>query len=144
LAQAQFSQLGAVVQIAQIDESSLEEALRSGDINMMSVAIPGSDPVVLEQLFPEERAAMEATPVSTTSTDLAALLRNGATATSDHKRAENYARAQALIMDEALIVPVALWPENVVVAAEIAGVRRDFRNGLWLHDAIARDSGSEP
>jgi peptide/nickel transport system substrate-binding protein len=140
LAQAQFSQLGAVVQIVQMEETEFSEAMRRGDINMMSTAIPGSDPIVLGQLFEVGGSVATATPVSASSPGLDSHLYDGATASSEREREDSYARAQALIMDEALIVPVALVPEIVVVATEIAGVRRDFRNGLWLHDAVLRKS----
>lgn len=140
LAQAQFSQLGAVVQIIQLDVSDFDEAMRGGAINMISLAVPGSDPIVLQQLLGlEQSATPQATPVSQSNLELDALLRDAATATTEQQRKERYAQVQALIVDESLIVPVALWPENVIVATEIAGIRRDFRNGLWLHDAVLRD-----
>ncbi len=142
LAQAQFSQLGAVVQIVPRDQD-LNGALFPDDVNMLSIAVPGSDPGVLEQLIATEGTTGEATPVSASTIDLAALLHDAAAASSAQEREAAYTEVQKQIMADALIVPVALLPENVVVAAEVAGVRRDFRNGIWLHDAVIRNDASE-
>ena len=71
--------------------------------------------------------------------ELDALLEKGESSFDEEVRTEAYAGAQKLIMDQALIVPVALWPQNVAVAADVSGVARDFRNYLWLYDAAVSE-----
>lgn len=144
LAQAQFSQLGAVIQITRLDEASLGDGTRDGEINMVSTVVPGSDPIVLEQLFKSTDVASGSTSIDVYNPELDKLLHDGATARSEDKRARSYNRAQALIVDEALTVPIALLPENVVVAANVTGIHRDFRNGLWFHDVTLAAPATEP
>lgn len=134
LAQAQFSNLGIVVQIVQLDESDLAAAFSAGNVNMVATARPGSDPSILASLLQPSASPSDMASIVTSAPAVAALLAEAAKASNEKTRAEKYTQAQRLTMDDALIVPVALVPENVVVAANLDGVRRDFRNGLWLHD----------
>lgn len=135
LAQAQLGQIGAVIQISQMADAAALEAMVADEINLYSTAWASSDPVVLSTVFHSANIDGGSALTKFASPELDALLEAGESSFDEAARTEAYAGAQKLIMDEALIVPVALWPQNVAVAADVSGVGRDFRNYLWLYDA---------
>jgi peptide/nickel transport system substrate-binding protein len=137
LAQAQFGQIGAVIQISQMADAAALEAMVADEINLYSTAWASSDPVVLSTVFHSANIDGGSALTKYADPELDALLETGESSIDEAVRTEAYAGAQKLIMDQALIVPVALWPQNVAVAADVNGVERDFRNYLWLYDATA-------
>ena len=137
LAQAQLSQIGADVQITQMADAAAFDAMIADETNLLSTAWASSDPVVLSTVFHSSNIEGGSAMTKYADPALDAFLEAGAQSIDEAARAEAYAGAQKLIMDQAIIVPVSLWPQNVALSSDVAGVSRDFRNYLWLYDAAA-------
>ena len=135
LAQAQLSQIGADVQITQMADAAALEAMTGDETNLLSTAWASSDPVVLSTVFHSKNIAGGYALTKYADPALDAFLDAGESTVDETARAEAYAGAQKLIMDQAIIIPVSLWPQHVALSSAITGVDRDFRNYLWLYDA---------
>lgn len=139
LAQAQMSQIGADIQITQTADAAALEAMTANETNLYSTAWASSDPVVLSTVFHSRNIDGGSALTKYADPDLDALLETGESSIDDAARTEAYAGVQKLIMDEALIVPVSLWPQHVALNTKVGGVDRDFRNYLWLYDATVTE-----
>ena len=135
LAQAQWSQIGAMIEISQMADAAALEAMMNDETNMLSTAWASSDPVVLSTVFHSRNIESGFALSKFADPELDALLEVGESTIDETARGEAYAGAQKRIMSEALIVPVSLWPQHVAMSAAVSGVSRDFRNYLWLYDA---------
>lgn len=135
LAQAQMSQIGADIQITQTADAAALEAMSANETNLYSTAWASSDPVVLSTVFHSRNIDGGSALTKYADPELDALLETGEESIDEAARAEAYAGVQKLIMDQALIVPVSLWPQHVALNSKVGGVDRDFRNYLWLYDA---------
>jgi peptide/nickel transport system substrate-binding protein len=139
LAQAQLSQIGADVQITQMADAAALEAMIANEINLYSTAWASSDPVVLSTVFHSQNIDGGSALTKYADPALDAFLEAGESTIDEAARTEAYAGAQQLIMDQALIVPVSLWPQHVAHSTAVTGVGRDFRNYLWLYDAAVTE-----
>jgi peptide/nickel transport system substrate-binding protein len=139
LAQAQLSQIGADVQITQMTDAAVLEAMVANEVNLTSTAWASSDPVVLSTVFHSDNIESGFNLTKYADPELDALLDAGSSTIDEAARAEAYAGAQRLIMEQAIIVPVSLWPQHVALSAAVSGVARDFRNYLWLYDATVAE-----
>jgi peptide/nickel transport system substrate-binding protein len=135
LAQAQLSQIGAAIEISQMADAPALEAMANDETNMLSTAWASSDPVVLSTVFHSRNIEGGSAMTKYANPELDALLETGESTVDETARGEAYAGAQELIVGEALIVPVSLWPQHVAMSSAVTGVGRDFRNYLWLYDA---------
>jgi peptide/nickel transport system substrate-binding protein len=135
LAQAQLSQMGADIQITQMADAAALEAMTGNQTSTYSSAWASSDPVVLSTVFDSRNIDGGSALTKYADPNLDTFLRAGESTIDEAARTQAYASAQKLIMDQALIIPVSLWPQHVALNAKVTGVDRDFRNYLWLYDA---------
>ncbi len=135
LVQAQLTQIGADIQITQMADAAALEAMIADEINMYSTAWASSDPVVLSTVFHSSNIDGGSALTKYADPDLDAFLESGESSIDEAARTEAYAGAQRLIMEQAIIAPVSLWPQHVAYASDVTGLGRDFRNYLWLYDA---------
>lgn len=134
LLQAQLSQIGAEIQLQQMTDAAVGEAIDANEINMAATAWSSSDPVVLSTVFHSRNIDGGNAMSHFASPDLDGLLETGEESIDDAVRAEAYAAAQVLIMEQGLIIPVTLWSQPVAAQASVTDLKRDFRNYMWLYD----------
>ena len=134
LLQAQLSQIGADIQLQQMTDAAVGEAIDANEINMAATAWSSSDPVVLSTVFHSRNIDGGNAMSHFASPELDALLETGEESIDDDVRAEAYGKAQMLIMEQGLIIPVTLWSMPVASHASVTDLKRDFRNYMWLYD----------
>jgi peptide/nickel transport system substrate-binding protein len=134
LLQAQLTQIGADIQLQQMTDAAVGEAIDANEINMAATAWSSSDPVVLSTVFHSRNIDGGNAMSHYASPELDALLETGEESIDDAVRAEAYGEAQMLIMEQGLIIPVTLWSQPVAAQASVTDLKRDFRNYMWLYD----------
>jgi len=136
LYQAQLRNLGIDVQLTRQTTAALFDAMTKGSIHMGLVGWVSSDPVILTNLFHSKNAASGYTWSKFKDPKLDELLDGGERTVDETKRADLYAQAQKMIMDNALMVPLFSTANTYAYQNKYKGIKEDFRNYVWLYDAF--------
>ncbi len=102
--------------------AAMREAVRNGAYNLVAVGTPGLDPAWLADYFVTD-GPLNWSGVS--DPELDGVLRDALVATEERTRFSLYARAQQIIMDKALILPLRERVNLVAVADGLAGLAWD-------------------
>ena len=112
------------------------EAIANSEVNSAPQAWVSSDPVVLTNLFHSDNIEGGFAWSKFSDERLDELLVAGEGTIDEEERANIYAEVQAIIMENALLVPYFGNPEaSIAYQSRYQGVKQDFRNYLWLYDA---------
>lgn len=140
LFQAQMKEIGIEVKIMQLEPMASWQASAQGEANMSPNVQSGSDPSILSLFFHSRMIGMfNWTYYKDDKLD--SLLDQGITEMDKAKRMEIYAQIQELIMDQALIIPLADSVLLFVLRPEVKGLVVDPRGlpmyllDVWLKKA---------
>jgi peptide/nickel transport system substrate-binding protein len=136
LLQTQFRALGMDVVLTRQTTAAVFDAATKGEINMAALGWISSDPVILTNLFHGKNTKSGYAWAKYSDPKLDELLDSGERTIDEAKRNQIYADAQKLIMDNALIIPLHSASFTIGVHTKYKGVKRDFRNYVWLYDTF--------
>jgi peptide/nickel transport system substrate-binding protein len=136
LMQAQLRGLGVDVQLSRQTTAALFDAMVKGNIHMGLIGWVSSDPVILTNMFHSKNAAAGYAWSKFKSPELDGLLDSGERTVDETKRADIYAQAQKMIMDNALCMPLFSSANTYAYQSKYKGIKEDFRNYAWLYDAF--------
>lgn len=134
LIQAQLRTLGVEIQLVQGTAAAITEAMVRGEHNMAGNGWVSSDPVVLTTMFHSKNTKSGYGWHKYSDPKLDEALDAGERTLDEAKRAQVYAEAQKIIMDQAIILPLFVATNSVGVESKYKDVKRDFRNYVWLYD----------
>jgi peptide/nickel transport system substrate-binding protein len=134
LLQAQWRAAGVDLQLNKMTSAAALQAITNDQVNVYGNSWNASDPVILNNLFLSSNIKGGFAWSKYASTDLDTLLNDGERTLDPAKRTDLYARAQKLIMDQALIVPLFSVLMNDGIHAKFKGLKLDFRGYEWLYD----------
>ena len=141
LSQAMWNAVGIELQVNTMTVAAAFEAIGNDEVNTTAQAWVSSDPVVLTNLFHSKNIKGGFAWSKYADPHLDELLQNGESTIDDAERAAIYAEIQKIIMENALIIPYFGNPETTIAYdSTYQGVKQDFRNYLWLHDAFLNPS----
>lgn len=114
--------------------AAMREAVNTGDYNLVAAGAPGLDPAWLVDYFVTD-GPLNWSGVS--DPELDGVLRDALVATEERTRFSLYARAQQIIMDNALILPLRERVNLVAVADGLAGLAWDASGLIPLLHNVA-------
>ncbi len=133
--QGLYRQLGVEIVAEILSYPAALEAARNSEHNLIPMAISSTDPDILSSYFHSRNIEMGMASFSQyPSEQLDAWLDAGAAA-SDEGRAQLYADAQTLIMEEALIIPIRDYVNLNGASASVKGLNYSLVGWFpWLYD----------
>ena len=135
LLQAQWRQAGIDLQIQKMTTAAAFQAIEKSQVNTAAIGWISSDPVILSNLFLSKNINGGYAWTKYSDPHLDDLLNQAERALDDTQRANLYAQAQKIIMDQALIVPLYGQLRTIGIQSKFQGIRLDFRRYQWLYDA---------
>ena len=120
-------------------ESGLREAVQRGDYHLVAFAAKGYDPAWLHDWFGIGTGLNWS---GYQNEELDSMLRNALSVTDDRTRYSLYARAQQIIMDQALILPLREQVNIVAIADGLDGLVWDATGMIPLLNNLTRVSPS--
>ncbi len=135
LAQGVWRDVGIELELIPMDGAAADDAINNSEVNLYNNSWVSSDPVVLNNLFLSKNIDGGYNWSKWASEELDQLLEAGERTVDDAERTEIYAKVQAHIMENALIVPLYGNPGGAIAYQNrFENVKQDFRNYLWLYD----------
>jgi len=135
LSQGIWKEVGIELELVPMDGAAADDAINNSEVNLYQNSWVSSDPVVLNNLFLSKNIDGGYNWSKWGNADLDQLLEDGEATVDEEKRTEIYAKVQAHIMENALIVPLYGNPGAAIAyQSRYNDVKKDFRNYLWLYD----------
>jgi peptide/nickel transport system substrate-binding protein len=120
------------------------EAASKGEHHLAPMTYASSDPSVLELTFLSSNADAGFNWAKIRDAELDQLLKDGVREQDPVRRTEIYARAQQIIMDQAVLLPIRDYVNINVAGATVQGLRYDPRGWFpWLYDVYLTREASE-
>ena len=140
LFQAQMKQIGVDVKVVQLESLAAGQASAKGEANISPNVISASDPSILGLIFHSRSIGMFNWTFYKDD-KLDQLLDTGATQMDPSQRKQTYSQIQKIIMDQALIIPLAETVLLFVIRPEVHGLISDPRGlPMYLQDAWLKKS----
>ncbi len=138
--QAQFKEVGIDMRSQIVAYPAALEAAREGKHNLIPFSLGGSDPDILRAFFHSSNADDGFNWSKIRDPELDRLLEEGAHTLEVKRRLEIYARAQELIMEQALIIPIRDYVNLNAASVKVKGLRYDARGWFpWLYDVYLEE-----
>lgn len=135
LSQGIWKEVGIELVLIPMDGAAADDAINNSEVNLYDNSWVSSDPVVLNNLFLSKNIDGGYNWSKWGNEELDQLLVDGEATVDEEKRTEIYAKVQAHIMENALIVPLYGNPGAAIAyQSRYNDVKQDFRNYLWLYD----------
>lgn len=133
--QSQMRDIGIDVKIQMVDNGTWIEAGSQGGQNVTPIGWISSDPVILDHLFHSRNAGTGFNWSFLKNEELDGLLVQGTGEVDQAKRKEIYGRAQAIIMEQAAVLPIYDQVGNNGIGKNVHDVRTDARGWYrWFYD----------
>jgi peptide/nickel transport system substrate-binding protein len=140
LFQAQMKEIGVEVNVMQIEPLAAGEASARGEANISPTVISAADPSILSLIFHSRSIGMFNWTFYKDE-KLDQLLDVGVTQMEPSQRLQTYSEIQKIIMDQALIIPLAETVLLFVIRPEVQGLVSDPRGlPMYLQDAWLKPS----
>lgn len=138
--QAQMKEIGVDIKILQMEMLASGQASAKGEANISPNIFPGSDPAMLSLVF-HSRSIGLFNWTFYKDPKLDQLIEAGVTQMDKTQRAKTYSDVQKIIMDNALIIPLADTYVMFVVRPEVQGLIVDPRGiPMWVTNAWLKPS----
>jgi peptide/nickel transport system substrate-binding protein len=125
--QNMWSEVGFSVKLEELDDAAAWAKATEGDFNVTNMGSVAFDASVLWQVFDSSQIASGLAFTHFEDKQLDDLLEQAAVNPDATARAAQYAQAQALIMNNALLVPIYLFARTLAVRSEFQGVVLDWQ-----------------
>ena len=141
---AQFKTVGVDLRTQTVAFPAAVEAASKGEHHLAPMTYASSDPSVLELTFLSSNADAGFNWAKIRDAELDQLLKDGVREQDPVRRTEIYARAQQIIMDQAVLLPIRDYVNINVAGATVQGLRYDPRGWFpWLYDVYLTREASE-
>jgi len=133
--QAQLKEIGVDLQTQVVAFPAALEAAGKGDHHLAPMTFSSSDPSVLGLTYHSANADGGFNWSKVRDSELDSMLGEGLNTLDAGQRVDIYARAQASIMDQALVLPIRDYVNLNAAGARVGGLRYDRRGWFpWLYD----------
>jgi peptide/nickel transport system substrate-binding protein len=133
--QGLYRQLGVKLDTQVLAYPAAVEAAGKGEHHLIPQALSSSDPDILSSFFHSRNIEKGFAWSKYADPELDKLLDDGVRTTDPAKRAEIYAKAQQLIMSQALIIPIRDYTNQNAASAKVKGLRYALQGWFpWLYD----------
>jgi len=130
---------GFDVQYRSMDDGAAYEELLAGNYTLVYMYWTRPDPTPLRYLFHSENTNGGGAWTNFVNEELDAALADGDTNTDENARKQDYATAQSIIMENALVLPMFTVNTSYLTAPSIEGFTFDLEGYPWLYDiSVAR------
>jgi peptide/nickel transport system substrate-binding protein len=138
--QGLYRQLGVQVDAEILTYPAALEAAANSEHNMIPNAISSSDPDILANYFHSDNIDGGFSWSRYADPELDRLLEEGARTMDPAERAELYAQAQQIIMDQALIIPIRDYVNLNGARSSVKGLRYSLQGWFpWLYDVYVEE-----
>ena len=138
--QGLYRQLGVQVDAEILTYPAALEAAANSEHNMIPNAISSSDPDILANYFHSENIEGGFSWSRYVDPELDSLLEEGARTMDPAERAELYAQAQEIIMEQALIIPIRDYVNLNGARSSVKGLRYSLQGWFpWLYDVYVEE-----
>ena len=117
-----------------MDDAAIFEFAVTGDHNLVGMGWTSADPGVLSFVYHSDSIDGGSGFTRFVDEQLDSDLTNATTELDDEKRAELYADAQQIIMENALAVPLHLYDRVMLMSTAVQGWRYDSEGYPWLYE----------
>jgi peptide/nickel transport system substrate-binding protein len=132
--QAQQREAGILIEISDRDRAAGYAAYSVGEHNLAPIFLSASDPHVLSMAFHSRNIGAGFNRAHYANPELDKALNDGAATTDPAKRLERYAKAQKIIMDEAIMLPIYNQVAVYALRGEVEDVTYEPRAYPVLYD----------
>jgi len=140
MVQAMLRQIGINAKVQVLAYPAAVAAAGEGHHNMIPQALSSSDPDILRTFFHSKNAAGGFNWSKFANADMDQWLDEGVRTTDAARRAELYEKAQKMIMDEALIIPIRDYVNLNISNAKVKGLRYAMQGWFpWLYDVYVEN-----
>ena len=134
LVTAYLEDVGFNVELTTMDDAAIFEFAVTGDHNLVGMGWTSADPGVLSFVYHSDNIDGGSGFTRFVDEQLDSDLTNATTELDDEKRAELYADAQQIIMENALAVPLHLYDRVMLMSTAVQGWRYDSEGYPWLYE----------
>ncbi len=135
MVQAMLRQIGVNAKAQLLTYPAAVQAAREGQHNMIPQAISSTDPDILRTFFHSRNIAAGFNWSKFHNADLDRWLEDAVRTNDPVQRAELYEKAQKMIMDEALVIPIRDYVNLNVASVRVKGLRYSLQGWFpWLYD----------
>ncbi len=125
---------GFEVTLRPMDDAGIVNELGAGNYSLMYIYWVRADPSPLRVLFHSENINGGAAYARFSNAELDAALADGDVQTDEAKRLQDYATAQKIIMDNALVLPMFTVNSVYLIAPNVKDFTFDLEGYPWLYD----------
>jgi peptide/nickel transport system substrate-binding protein len=140
MVQAMLRQIGINAKMQVLAYPAAVAAAGEGQHNLIAQALSSSDPDILRTFFHSKNVTGGFNWSKFANADMDQWLDEGVRTTDAARRAELYEKAQKVIMDEALIIPIRDYVNLNIISAKVKGLRYAMQGWFpWLYDAYVEN-----
>jgi peptide/nickel transport system substrate-binding protein len=140
MVQAMLRQIGINAKMQVLAYPAAVAAAGEGQHNLIPQALSSSDPDILRTFFHSKNVTGGFNWSKFANADMDQWLDEGVRTTDAARRAELYEKAQKIIMDEALIIPIRDYVNLNIISAKVKGLCYAMQGWFpWLYDAYVEN-----
>lgn len=131
---AYLEEVGFEVDLTTMDDAGIFEFGVAGNHNLLGMGWTSADPGVLRFVYHSENIEAGSGFTRFTSEDLDQALEEAGVLLDPADRAQRYAEAQGIIMENALAIPLHLYDRVMLMNTSVQGWRYDSEGYPWLYE----------
>ena len=131
---AYLNEVGFEVELITMDDAGIFEFGVEGNHNMLGMGWTSADPVVLRYVYHSENIEGGSGFTRLVNETLDTALEQAGVALDSAARAQHYADAQQVIMENAVVIPLHLYDRVMLMDTSVQGWRYDSEGYPWLYE----------
>ncbi len=131
---AYLNEVGFEVDLITMDDAGIFEFGVAGNHNLLGMGWTSADPVVLRYVYHSENIDGGSGFTRLVNADLDSALENAGVELDTAARAQDYADAQQVIMENAIAIPLHLYDRVMLMDTTVQGWRYDSEGYPWLYE----------